>query len=199
MTQIRQAIQNQRVKREELLNRYTDKHPDVIACDRQIRDLQAQLKNEVVNAYHVEQEQLEQIHAKVKSLDTEVAMARQSIDELTGKETELRKIDEQISTLQDKYELLLRKRDEAHIAIASAPEWDVTILQPANTAWPQRTSDYVRLALGPLLSLVVGLGLAFFVEGMDHSIKNSAEAEEYLGKPVLATFRELKDKKKRAA
>lgn len=199
MVQIRQALQVERAKRGNLLNRYTARHPEVIACDRQIAELQSRLKIEVVNAYHVEQSQLAEIVAKVNSLESEVASARTAIDVLTEKEGELRKIDQQIATIQSKYELLLRKKNEAEIAIASTPEWEVTVLQPASKAWAQRTSDYVRLALGPFLSLIVALGLAFFVEGMDHSIKNSAEAEEYLGKPVLATFREIKDKKQKAA
>jgi capsular polysaccharide biosynthesis protein len=34
----------------------------------------------------------------------------------------------------------------------------------------------------------VGLGIAFFLESMDHSVKSRAEAEEYLKVPVLATI-----------
>ena len=44
------------------------------------------------------------------------------------------------------------------------------------------------MALGPLFSLVVALGFAFFIDNLDHSIKNVAEAEETLGCQVLASF-----------
>lgn len=199
MTSIKSALQRERAKRDELLNRYTERHPDVIACDQQIADLQGQLKNEVVNAYRVEQSELEQLLAKVNSLENEVATTRREIDDLTTKESELAKIDKMIGMLQDKYDVLRKKKNEADIAQASRPEWEVTVLQPAGQAWPQRTSDYVRLALGPLLSLIVGLGLAFFLESMDHSLKNEAEVEEYLGTHVLASFNEVKGKDKRAA
>ncbi|MND04096.1 hypothetical protein D3C83_242210 [compost metagenome] len=34
----------------------------------------------------------------------------------------------------------------------------------------------------------MGLGVAFFLESMDHSVKTQAEVEEYLSLPVLATI-----------
>ena len=55
----------------------------------------------------------------------------------------------------------------------------------------------MRLALGPILSIVIGLGLAFFLESMDHSVKSRAEAEEYLDTPVLATIAEQGERRGR--
>jgi capsular polysaccharide biosynthesis protein len=46
-----------------------------------------------------------------------------------------------------------------------------------------------------MLSIIIGLGLAFFLESMDHSVKSRAEAEEYLDAPVLATISELGERK----
>ena len=51
------------------------------------------------------------------------------------------------------------------------------------------------LAIGPFLALVVGLGIAFFMESTDHSIRNRADAEEFLEVPVLATITEMKPRK----
>ena len=84
------------------------------------------------------------------------------------------------------------KQSEAEIAMASHREWEITVLTPASKAWPQRTQDYVRIALGPFLSLIVALGIAFFFESLDHSVKNQAEVEQYLKSKVLATFAEVK-------
>ncbi|HEU4928714.1 MAG TPA: capsular biosynthesis protein, partial [Candidatus Krumholzibacteria bacterium] len=54
---------------------------------------------------------------------------------------------------------------------------------------------FVRLALGPILSIIIGLGLAFFLESMDHSVKSRAEAEEYLDAPVLGTISDTNGRK----
>jgi len=79
--------------------------------------------------------------------------------------------------------------------VASSSEFEIVVLTPPGKASARRTSDYVRLAVGPFLALIVGLGIAFFFESMDHSLKNPAEVEEYLGSTVLATVGDMKDKK----
>jgi len=48
------------------------------------------------------------------------------------------------------------------------------------------------MALGPMLAAVVALGVAFFMESLDHSLKNMAEVEEYLDTKVLATISEFR-------
>ena len=58
----------------------------------------------------------------------------------------------------------------------------------------RKTKDYVRMALAPIFSLIVGLGLVFFMESLDHSIKGAADAEESIGLPVLATLWHVKKK-----
>ena len=44
----------------------------------------------------------------------------------------------------------------------------------------------MNLALGALVGLVIGLGLAFFVEYLDTSVKTMEDVESLLGVPVLA-------------
>ena len=44
----------------------------------------------------------------------------------------------------------------------------------------------LNLALGALVGLVVGLGLAFFIEYLDTSVKTMEDVESLLGVPVLA-------------
>ena len=90
--------------------------------------------------------------------------------------------------LTKKHERLLMRQSEAEVALASRPELTVRVLAAASSPQQQNTSDFVRLALGPVLSLIVAVGLAFFIESLDHSVKNIGEVEEYLGKKVLASI-----------
>ena len=48
--------------------------------------------------------------------------------------------------------------------------------------------------LAELFSIVIALGLAFFIDNLDHSIKSIAEAEDSLGLSVLANFPEIEKK-----
>jgi uncharacterized protein involved in exopolysaccharide biosynthesis len=194
---IKSELQKLKTKREELLTLYTEKHPDVIAVDNQLTDLRVQLRQEVANAYELAVSQYDEISAKYESLLREKRQTESDISALPDKQRELGRIESNIRATEEKYQLLLEKQHEAQIAIATSEVFEITVLNPPGKASAKRTSDYVRLAVGPILSLVVALGLAFFLESMDHSLKNNSEVEQYLRTAVLATVSETRKKKKR--
>ncbi|NIM19416.1 MAG: hypothetical protein GTO51_03440 [Candidatus Latescibacteria bacterium] len=189
---IKQQLQQLRIRQEELVNKYTPRHPQMIAISKQIEDLQNSLRQEVENAYRVEESYLDELVAKQQSIEGEIASARSRIDAVPDKAMQLSEIDHRIGLLESKYENLTETQGQAIVAMASNPEWEVVVLSPASAPYSKKTKDYVRIALGPFLSLVVALGLAFFFESLDHSLNNVAEVEEYLGAPVLATISEIR-------
>jgi uncharacterized protein involved in exopolysaccharide biosynthesis len=174
---------------------YTEKHPELIAAENQIADLRVQLKQEVQNAYEAAVSQYNEIAAKHETLLKEKRETESNLAVIPDKEEELSRIESKIRAFEEKYQLLLAKQHEAHIAIATSENFEIGVISPPGKATARRTSDYVRLAVGPFLSLVVGLGLAFFFESMDHSIKNLAEVEQFLNTSVLATISESRKKK----
>jgi tyrosine-protein kinase Etk/Wzc len=151
------------------------------------------LKAEVEAIYQTERSRLEELHAKKETLEKEIEELNKRLGAIPEKEIELSKIENRIALLEDKYELLLKKQSEAEISRASTPRWEVTVISPAGPAVAQRTRDYIRMALGPFFSLIVAIALAFFFESLDHSVKNMAEVEQYLGLPVLAVLREWEE------
>jgi len=187
---IKFELQELNMRREDLAHKYTDMHPEVVAADAQIAELHINLKREVENVYHIELQGLEVLYQRKAAISDQLNRARAQLETLPDKDLELRRFDTVIENLRAKYEMLLEKQSESEITIASQPEWDVSILSNASEPYSKKTRDYVRLALGPFLALIVALGVAFFLESLDHSVKSVAEAEEHLGKPVLATFSE---------
>ena len=192
---IKSDLQKLRTKREELITLYTEKHPDVVAVDNQLADLRGQLKQEVENAYEMAVAQYDEIAAKQESLLKEKRQTEAELAVIPDKEKELARIESNIRAYEEKYQLLLQRQHEAQIAIATSEDFEIVVLNPPGKATARRTSDYVRLAVGPVVSLIVGLGLAFFFESMDHSLKNPAEVEQYLRTAVIATVSETRKKK----
>ena len=187
-------LQTLRLNRESLLNEYTEKHPKVISIDNQIAEAQVALKEEVQNYYNLESSKLFALAESKAVMEKEIAQVKTKMNAIPDKDNELRGIENKIEMTRLKLETLLKKQDDAEIALASTPEWNITVLTPAGTAFAQNTKDYIRIALGPFFSLIVALGLAFFFESLDHSVRNVAEVEEYLKVPVLATVSEMKKK-----
>jgi uncharacterized protein involved in exopolysaccharide biosynthesis len=197
---IKFSLQQLNMKKEELTQKYTDKHPDVISINAQIAELQDDLKEEVQNAYRVEKGSLEEAQARRNNVLKELTAAKQELATVPDHERELAEIDTKIDGLETNEKYLVQQQSAAQITAAGSPEEDVTILARASAPYSKKTRDYVRLALGPLLSIIVGLGIAFFLESMDHSVKSRAEAEEYLKVPVLATVADTGvSRKKKAA
>ena len=80
--------------------------------------------------------------------------------------------------------------DKARITENTSAGVSVVLLSPAGPPVARNTKDYVRLALAPAFSLVVGIGLAFFIDGLDLTVRTANQAEEYLEIPVLASLSE---------
>ena len=189
---IKLDLQKLRFQQEELKSKYTSKHPRMMEIRKQIADLLRSLKAEVGNLYKVEEAALEQLMARQATIEDDLRKAQLKIDAIPDKEMKLSEIKHKIDVLENKYKSLLERQDQVMITMASSPEWDVVILTPASAPYQKKTKDYVRLALGPFLSLVVALGLAFFLESLDHSLHNAAEVEEYLGANVLTIISDIK-------
>ena len=59
---------------------------------------------------------------------------------------------------------------------------------PSFSQVPIKPRKTLNLLLGLLLGVFCGLGLAFFREYFDSSIKDTVDVEEKLGLPVLASI-----------
>jgi succinoglycan biosynthesis transport protein ExoP len=197
MNKLRSSRSVLRMDLQRLKAQYTDKDQRVIAVQRQLGDVEEQLKAEV-------KQELILAEARVAPLRAAENQIRQSLSavevELRGypeQETVLADLNAKIRVLERDYETLTGKKIDAMVSRESSPEWTVILLSPASEPVALRTKDYVRLSLGPLLGLLVGIGLAFLFDSLDHSIKSKGEAEAFLEIPVVASIVEMKEWEKK--
>jgi len=99
-------------------------------------------------------------------------------------------MDHDINVLKQRYEEMVSKSDAAKVTENTTTPVSVLLLEPAAPASPKHARDWVRVALAPAFSLVVGIGLAFFVDGLDLTVRTAGQAEDTLELPVLATVSE---------
>jgi len=198
LQRIKYSLQSLHMQKEELAQKYTARHPEVVAVAEQIRLLHKDLEEEVDGSYRASAATLESLQARRRAVQTDLENARTQLHSIPDKERKLAEIDAMIAKLEKKHELLLNRQSEAEIAMAGQPDWNVDILSHASQPTSRKRSDYMRLMLGPFLAIIVALGIAFFLENVDHSIGNGAEAEAFLGVPVLTTISEMVPRKKEA-
>jgi uncharacterized protein involved in exopolysaccharide biosynthesis len=190
--QIQYRLQDFQREREELEQKYTEKHPELLAVNKQIEGLRQELKGQVENAHRVAISRLEQLKGERAEVVKELDKTRHEWEAMPDRDRQLSEIDAAIKRLEAKLAMLVDSQSQSKIAVASRSEWEVSVLSHAGPPIPKRTRDYVRMALGPMLAFIVSLGIAFFLESLDHSLKNIAEVEEYLDTKVLATISEFK-------
>jgi capsular polysaccharide biosynthesis protein len=77
---------------------------------------------------------------------------------------------------------------------------NVKILSPANLGKlpaPENASIAMNLAVSFILSAMAALGVVFFLENINDTLRSEKEAEHYVGLPVLATIGTIKKTNKR--
>lgn len=133
--------------------------------------------------------------AEYSEKDPRVVRAKDEIEKLTAKleslpqkELELARLARAVKSNEEIYLILLRKLENARISEVAEMEGmgSARVIDPAvPPPYPLRRKKAIFILMGGIMSLVFGMGMAFFAEYRDSSIKISKDIEEYLHSRVL--------------
>jgi len=162
---------------------------------------------EVIRAKQALQELNLQIEASVSGimdgLRTKRDLKKKQLDELTRKADEARDKNKKLATDSLVYrkldEELNKKKDQLRILEVKILQTDtdnkllsqkvVRVTDPAEVAKnPVEPKIPRNIALGIVVGLIAGFGLAFFIEYLDTSVKTIDEVEAAVGAPVLSVI-----------
>ncbi len=192
LSSLQQKVNELEQQRETLLPTQTEQHPQLKGVISALAETRAQVRREAIASMELIKAKGEALKERLVVLEAKAAGYRRQLQEIPERETTLDALNHEMNTLRDRYKELVGKEIQARIAQATSPDFTVTLFSPAGRPIALRTTDYVRLALAPILSLIVGLMLAFFLDSLDHSLKSATDIEEFLGIPVLASLPESK-------
>ncbi len=164
-------------------------HPDVLSVMALLTKVRSQIS--------------EQINGILRSLETEVASTEKQVEKI---EEEVERIKTKERETTEKFrpyflakrelESMQRMRDSLLAKItfeqidSKIPKSNlVVITDPAEkSVRPIRPSVTLNIGLGIIVGLAAGIGLAFFIEYLDTSVKTIDDVEQALGAPVLAVI-----------
>jgi polysaccharide biosynthesis transport protein len=163
-------------------------HPDVKAIQAQIDVLERQLS--------------QQIDSLQKGLEAQLAIAEESLKSMRNNLSSTQEVQEQKKTasvqyLDAKYRYIEERRllEEAKTRLNTEemqhtmPQQSAAIRDQAEPAlYPSKPKVFLNLLLGSLAGLMLGVGLAFFLEYLDTSIKTMDDIEKFLNLPVLGVI-----------
>ncbi len=190
LVSLKQKVLEQQTKIALLSETLREDAPEVVGARQTLETLQGLLRREVDARVRLAGSRSQQMQSRLAVLDKEIAAVRQ---ELLAAPQNLKKMDEldnALSALRQRLREVTDARDQALITANTMPDISVIVLAPAGVAEPTNQLDLVRLALAPAFSLLVGIAIAFFVDGLDLTVRTANQAEEYLDLPVLASLSE---------
>ncbi len=183
-----QYLEAQRELESSKLEGLADQHHMIRAQKSRISSMKEQLDNGVVSVGNtlkanlgiIEEElsKLKDIKEDKKEESVKGSMAAQAfLDAKTDFETD-QKILEQ-----------LRLKLIAESISAKVSEDSIVVHEPPKIARVASTPNYkLNLILGAVVGLIFGVGIAFFLEYLDTSVKSLEDVERYLQVPVLAVI-----------
>lgn len=166
------------VQRASLLNYHTEDHPSIIKINMAIKEAKLRLKEEAERA-------LGDLRTKEKTLVGIIGGYEEEIKKLPQAEQELTNIMRTLTVSEGIYTFLLKKEKEAEIAMAS----EVGNIRVIDAAIPPekpiKPNKTMNIILGAIVGLFLGIGLSFFIEYMDDTVKGRDETERRLALPVF--------------
>ncbi|MGK0184631.1 MAG: succinoglycan biosynthesis transport protein ExoP [Verrucomicrobiales bacterium] len=164
------------------------KHPEVESLKSQLVEVDRLLENGVRAVKSSLKTRLEIAEASLLSLqDIEGDKKEESMDErkrYTQYVESKREYETQNMILTDMRQALLKEKVDL-----SLPKVPIEIHEIAEmNEVPAKPRVPLQLALGAVVGIVFGIGLAFFLEYLDTSVKTLEDVERYLGVPVLAVI-----------
>lgn len=150
---------------------------DVFA--KQLRDAGDSIRHSLATAVRIEEDSLVSQEAQLEKLRAQQQDAQQkSSDFIVAKQ----KLAYEKELYQQFYTELTKKEVGREIPRAPVKIWEKA--EPPSS--PSSPKWMLNLALGAVVGLVIGIGLAFFIEYLDTSVKTMEDVENFLGVPVLA-------------
>lgn len=177
--------------------KYGRRHPVMIRANNELELLQRNLATETERVIESIQNDYEMARENVKNLKAQLLAARGEAITLSEKYVQYKILKRDVETYRHLYNALIAKIKDQTLSEEVQPVnvWTVeAAVPPAN---PVNAHRMRNLLLGVLLGLFGGVGLAFFVEYLDNTVKSVEEAEDRFGLPVLGVISQMPPKEGR--
>lgn len=164
------------------------KHPTVMAAVDQIQNMKRQLDEGVVNLRATLTAQLDLSADRLKSVE---AMKDESREEAIKRGLDAQDYVDAKRDFETDQELLqtMRLKQMGETISSKMPPESVLVHEtPVISESPVSPNVTLNLVLGAVVGLIFGVGIAFFLEYLDTSIKSLEDVEKYLQVPVLAVI-----------
>jgi uncharacterized protein involved in exopolysaccharide biosynthesis len=174
---------------------YKSKHPKMIQINTKIDNTQKRLEVEVDKEVENLKSERSVLLAREKVLQKTMADFENEALATNRKELKYTILERNVETYKKLYDTLLSKVKESNI-VESIDVSNIRIVEEAKRPGGPITADKRRnLLMGALFGLMIGIGIAFFLEYVDQSVRTEEDVQRYLGLPVLSVVPKTEQEK----
>lgn len=180
------AVSEHERKVSELSNRYGNQHPKLLQAQAELKQAKENLRLQVADVVSGFEREYEMARANENVLAGAVAEAKQAIQGSNRKEYELTALEREVKTNRELYDMFMGQL-KGTTAVSDMQTVVARVVDPAIASEaPLKPNKRMIIASAFVLSLLLGIGVAFMLEHLDTSVRSAEDAERKLGLPMLA-------------
>ena len=165
-----------------------DRHPTVMAAAEQIAAMKKQLDEGVVNLRATLQAQLEMATDRLQKVEVKKDDSREEAIKRGLDAQDYVDAKRDFETDQQLLQAMRLRQIGKTITDKMVDESIVVHEEPQISQNPVSPNVTLNLVLGAVVGMIFGVGIAFFLEYLDTSVKSLEDVERYLQVPVLAVI-----------
>lgn len=165
------------------------KHPDVERVKGILSKINSQIDFVVSSIMDALKVQVDADQKAIEQIDRRLEAAKGDEAQLTKEFRPYMREKRDLETLVRLREIMMTKITQEEIDGAISKKSSVEVIDEALPGFkPIKPRKALNIALGAIAGIILGVGLAFFIEYLDTSVKTIDDVEQALGAPVLGVI-----------
>jgi polysaccharide biosynthesis transport protein len=187
---LRTDLANLEKQKSMLLEKYLDKHPEVVRVQSQIDESRRRIAAEAQALIRTASADYRSAAAQEARLNQALEATKAEIIELNQRSFEYDTKKREIEASKQVLANLLDRSKQTDLAQQMKTSNIRIVDQAVVPSGPIRPNRYRDVMFGVLMGLVCGIGLAFLLEYLDNTIKTPEDVKTHLGAPLLGVVAE---------
>ncbi len=169
---------------------YKAKHPKLVQLQSELAKSRTRMNEELAKELANLKSQRTVLKAREDVLEKTIGEFEQDALDTSGKELKYTILQRNVNTSQNLYDIMVTRVKESDILKTSDTSNIRVVENAAISPIPVSPNKKRNLLLGMVLGLMGGVGLAFFFEYLDQTLRTEEDIQNYLNLPVLSVIPE---------
>lgn len=187
---LKNTLAEAEIERSALSEQYGEKHPLLLEANSRVDEAKKKLNAEIKGIMNGLETEYEVSKVREETLSKVLEQAKKELKDLDDKELDYVRLEREVDTNKQMYMVLKQNLKEQDV-VENLPVTSVEIIERAEPALEgayAKPNKALNIVLSILAGLIVGVGMAFFLEYLDISVKTINDVEQYLQLPILGVI-----------